>query len=142
MYPSRVAFRSAPPSPHFPIGGPVPSDDIVGRESFVRSLASRLGEGNHLLLTGPRRIGKTSIALEALRRLGRKGVITGYVDCQGATDLAGLGEKLADAALAPLTGSERSVAQARALTAGERPIGRVRLDALEPALLVAREGTA
>ena len=70
---------SAPP-PHFPVGGPVPASDLVGRETYIRRLVERLGDGNHVLVAGPRRIGKTSIILEVLRRLKRRGAHTAYVD--------------------------------------------------------------
>src|SRR5713101_3515772 len=32
---------SAPP-PHFPVGGPVPASDLVGRETYIRRLVERL----------------------------------------------------------------------------------------------------
>ena len=123
MYDSAVQSlrRRPPPSPHFPVGGPVPGADLVGREAYLRRLVDRLHDGTHVLVAGPRRIGKTSIIREALRRLGRKGDLVAYVDCMGATDLRGLGEQLANAALAPLTGTDRTIDQARDLAAGEAP---------------------
>src|ERR671935_1651873 len=89
--------RVAAPAPHFPVGGPVPPADLVGRETYLRRIAERLADGNHVLVAGPRRIGKTSIILEVLRRARRKGMLTAYVDCLGATDVRGLGERLVDA---------------------------------------------
>src|SRR3954469_19590618 len=86
--------RVAAPPPHFPVGGPVPASDLVGREAYIRRITERLTDGNHVLLAGPRRIGKTSLILEVLRRLRRKGASTAYVDCLGATDVRGLGERL------------------------------------------------
>src|SRR5256885_8658280 len=65
--------RVAAPPPHFPVGGPVPSSDLVGRETYIRRIAERLEDGQHVLLAGPRRIGKTSLILEVLRRLRRRG---------------------------------------------------------------------
>lgn len=139
MYHSAVpGLRREPPSPHFPVGGPVPAADLVGREDYLRRLTRRLGEGSHVLVAGPRRIGKTSIILEALRRLGRKGALVAYVDCLGATDLRGLGEHLANAVLAPLTGVERTIDRAQELAEG-RPLGRVRYADLAPLLALARE---
>jgi len=120
--------RPLPPTPHFPVGGPVPGEDLVGREAFLRGFVARLGDGSHLLLAGPRRIGKTSLVLEALRRLRRKGALTAYVDCLGTTDLRGLCERLADAVLEPVTGTERSVDRARLTLSGVRPAGRLRLE--------------
>lgn len=130
--------RREPPSPHFPIGGPVPAEDLVGREDYLRRLCERLGEGTHVLVAGPRRIGKTSIILEALRRLSRRGALVAYVDCLGATDLRALGEQLANAVLAPLTGVDRTLDRAQELAEG-RSLGRVRYSDLAPLLGLARE---
>src|SRR2546425_8025508 len=89
---------SAPP-PHFPVGGPVPASDLVGRETYIRRLAERLGDGNHVLVAGPRRIGKTSGILEVLRRLRRRGALTADVDRLRAADGRGPGERLLGAPL-------------------------------------------
>src|SRR5213592_176167 len=70
------ARERATVSPYFPVGGPVPAPDLVGREAYLRRLVERLEDGNHVLVAGPRRIGKTSIILEALRRLKRRGAHT------------------------------------------------------------------
>src|SRR5437879_8545440 len=90
-------------TPYFPVGGPVPAADLVGRETYVRRLTERLEDGQHVLISGPRRIGKTSIIIEALRRLRRRGAYTAYVDCLGATDIHGLGERLPDPILGNLS---------------------------------------
>src|SRR5213593_3369275 len=132
---------SAPP-PHFPVGGPVPGADLVGRETYIRRIAERLGDGNHVLLAGPRRIGKTSIILEVLRRLRRRGAYTAYVDCLGATDVRGLGERLVDALLENVSGVERSFEQAKAIAAGMRPSVKVKYEHIELALQLARETNA
>jgi hypothetical protein len=132
---------SAPP-PHFPVGGPVPASDLVGRETYIRRLVERLGDGNHVLVAGPRRIGKTSIILEVLRRLRRRGALTAYVDCLGATDVRGLGERLVDAALENVSGVERTLEQAKAVAAGMRPSVKVKYEHVELALQLARETNA
>jgi hypothetical protein len=129
-------------SPYFPVGGPVPAADLVGRESYLRRLVDRLEDGNHVLVAGPRRIGKTSIILEALRRLKRRGVHTAYVDCLGATDIRGLGERLADAILQNLSGVERSFEQAKAIASGMHPTVKVKYEHVELALELARETNA
>jgi len=135
----RLRGRADPVVPYFPVGGPVPAADLVGREAYLRRLVDRLEDGNHVLVAGPRRIGKTSIILEALRRLRRRGAHTAYVDCLGATDVRGLGERLADAVLGNLSGVERSFEQARAIAAGMRPTVKVRYEHVEMALQLARE---
>ena len=134
--------RVTAPPPHFPVGGPVPGADLVGREAYIRRIAERLGDGNHVLLAGPRRIGKTSIILEVCRRLRRRGALTAYVDCLGATDVRGLGERLADALLENVSGVERTFEQAKAIAAGMRPTVKVRYEHVELALDLAREKNA
>src|SRR5919197_3829222 len=129
---------SAPP-PHFPVGGPVPAADLVGRETYIRRIGERLWDGNHVLLAGPRRIGKTSIILEVLRRLRRRGALTAYVDCLGTTDIRGLGERLVDALLENVSGVERSFEHAKAIASGVRPSVRVKYEHVELALDLARE---
>ena len=64
----------------FPLGGPVSEKDIVDREDFLVSLGTRLLEGQSIMLAGPRRIGKTSLALEVLRQLKAKGSYIAFVD--------------------------------------------------------------
>src|SRR5437588_1533381 len=139
--PSPFGRVTAPP-PHFPVGGPVPASDLVGRETYIRRIAERLEDGQHVLLAGPRRIGKTSLILEVLRRLRRRGALTAYVDCLGATDVRGLGEQLVDALLANVSGVERSFEQAKAIAAGMRPTVKVRYEHVELALDLAREKNA
>src|SRR5437763_4993303 len=134
--------RVAAPPPHFPVGGPVPASDLVGRETYIRRVAERLEDGQHVLLAGPRRIGKTSIILEALRRRRRRGAHTAYVDCLGATDVRGLGERLADAILQNLSGAERTFEHAKAIAGGMRPTVKVKYEHVELALQLARETNA
>ncbi|HEX9269387.1 MAG TPA: AAA family ATPase [Candidatus Limnocylindria bacterium] len=127
---------------YFPLGGPVPAADLVGREGYIRRAVTRLMDGNHILIAGPRRIGKTSVMLEILRRLRRRGALTAYVDCLGATDVRGLGERLVDALLENVSGVERSFEQAKAIAAGMRPTVRIRYEHVELALELAREKNA
>src|SRR5260221_12735518 len=102
-------FAKAPlPAAYFPLGGPVPAADLVGREGYIRRPAARLRDRNHTLIAGPRRIGKTSVMLEILRRPRRKGIHTANVDCMGATDIPRLGERLADAVHQNVSGADRS----------------------------------
>jgi len=134
--------RVAAPPPHFPVGGPVPSSDLVGRETYIRRISERLSDGNHVLVAGPRRIGKTSLILEVLRRLHRRGALTAYVDCLGATDIRGLGERLVDTLLENVSGVERSFEQAKAIAAGLRPTVKVKYEHVELAIDLAREKNA
>ncbi len=68
------------PGKLFPVGGPVTEKDIVDREDFIVSVQTRLADGQSIMLAGPRRIGKTSIAYEVLRRLKEQEFYTASVD--------------------------------------------------------------
>src|SRR2546427_6913791 len=129
-------------TPYFPVGGPVPAADLVGRETYLRRPIERLEDGQHVLISGPSRIGKTSITVEARGRFRRHGSSTAYVDCLGATDIRGLGERLADAILQNLSGVERSFEQAKAIAAGMQPTVKVKYEHVELALQLARETNA
>lgn len=135
----RRLARLEAPGKYFPIGGPVPTEDLVGRERYVEAAVERLLDGQNLLVAGPRRIGKTSVMFEVLRRLRKKGAYTAYVDCLGATSIRGLGERLVDALLANQTGLARSFEHAKALAAGAKLTARVRYEHLELAVELARE---
>lgn len=45
----------------FPAGGPVPPDLVIGRKGEIEEITRRVREGIHTLVTGPRRIGKTTV---------------------------------------------------------------------------------
>lgn len=130
-----------PPRKRFPLGGPVPAEDLVGRERYIVASVERLLDGQNLLVAGPRRIGKTSVMLEVLRRLRRKGAYVAYVDCLGATSPRGLAERLVDALLENTTGAKGAYAEARALAGGAKPARQTRYEQLEPAIAIAREPT-
>ena len=63
----------------------VSGDDFFDREAELRILEERVRDANHVLLTGQRRMGKTSIARELGRRLTESdGWITLFVDVEDA----------------------------------------------------------
>lgn len=63
-------MTSTPPiAPLFPLGGPVPSDLIIGRETEIIELVTQLREGVSTIVTGPRRTGKTTVCEEVCRIL-------------------------------------------------------------------------
>ncbi len=64
----------------FPRARVIPSDDVIGRHGFLEHLEERLYFGDSIMLAGPRRIGKTSIANEALRQLQKRGCLTLQLD--------------------------------------------------------------
>ena len=59
--------------------------DFFDREPELDMLGTRVREGNHVLLSGQRRMGKTSIVQELGRRLEAEGWIFLFVDIEGAT---------------------------------------------------------
>jgi len=59
-------------------------NDFVDRESELRILDARVRAGNHVLLTGQRRMGKTSIARELGRQLEAQGWVFLFTDVEGA----------------------------------------------------------
>ena len=63
----------------------VSGDDFFDRESELQVLDARVRAGNHTLLTGQRRMGKTSVVRELGRRLGAQGWVFLFTDVEGAT---------------------------------------------------------
>ena len=131
--------RLEAPGKYFPLGGPVPPEDLVGRERYIQASVERLLDGQNLLVAGPRRIGKTSVMFEVLRRLRKKGANTAYVDVLGATSLRGLGERLADSLLQQQTGLARTMEHAKAVASGAKLTAKVRYEHIELAIELARE---
>ncbi len=63
----------------------VEGDRFFDRETDLAALAERVRDGTHTLVTAQRRMGKTSLVRELLRRLGEKGEFeTVFVDVEGA----------------------------------------------------------
>ena len=75
----------------------VSGDDFFDRETELRTLERRTREGNHTLLTGQRRMGKTSIARELGRRLEGAGWTALFADVE---DAAGAEDAIAELARA------------------------------------------
>ncbi len=63
----------------------VSGEDFFGRERELEVLGERVRDGNHVLLTGQRRVGKTSIARELGRILEDEGWIFLLVDVEAAS---------------------------------------------------------
>ena len=67
----------------------VVGDKFFNRQTELQILAERAQEGTHTLLTAPRRMGKTSLVRESLRRLGEEGRYeTVFVDLEAVSDSA------------------------------------------------------
>ena len=71
----------------------------------------RLLMGNDVMLAGPRRIGKSSVAGEVQRRLQSRGTYTAYVDLFRTSSLEELATRLLEAVLANRTGPLAAVAR-------------------------------
>ena len=70
-------------------GNWVEGNRFFDRDTEIEALAERVRDGTHTLLTAPRRMGKTSLVRELLRRLADEGRFeTIFVDLEGATDPA------------------------------------------------------
>ena len=63
----------------------VSHEDFFDRESELKILKARVRDGNHTLLTGQRRMGKTSVVRELGRRLEDEGWVFLFTDVEGAT---------------------------------------------------------
>ena len=66
------------------IGSFVVGTDFHGREAELGALLRRIRDRNHVLLSGQRRMGKTSIARELGRRLESEGWATVFADVENA----------------------------------------------------------
>ena len=67
------------------VGPPVSGDNLFGRENELKDIWERLESGNHLLMTAPRRVGKTSLMME-LKRQPQPGWTVVYVDVEACAD--------------------------------------------------------
>ena len=71
------------------VGNWVDGDRFFDRESDIAALREHVSQGTHTLLVAQRRMGKTSLVRELLRRLnGNPGVETAFVDLEDARDPA------------------------------------------------------
>ena len=66
----------------------VEGDRFFDREVELETLAERIRDGIHTLLTAPRRMGKTSLVRESLRLAKDEGFETIFIDLEDASDAA------------------------------------------------------
>lgn len=83
----------------FPAGIPVAGDDLIGREKEIKLLFDTLANGQSVLLVAPRRLGKTSLALEVLKKLQREDHFTADVDLFKIISKREFAEKIVNSAL-------------------------------------------
>ena len=88
----------------FPLGRIVSSQDVVDRKPFIEGTKLRLLQGNSVMLSGPRRIGKSSVAYEILRQLQRSDCYIAKVDLFHVTSIEEFATKLLQSVLENRTG--------------------------------------
>lgn len=79
-------------------GNWVNGEDFFNRDKELRILETRVHDGNHVLLTGQRRMGKTSVTQELGRRLAKQGWEFLFTDVEGATCAEDVVAAIAEAA--------------------------------------------
>ena len=97
----------------------VSGDDFFNREPELKTLEERVREGNHLLLTGQRRMGKTSVLHELGRKLETDGWVVLFIDVEGETSEKDVIARLADE-VRPIRGIWSRFAGPMARWAGDR----------------------
>ncbi|MCY4128246.1 MAG: ATP-binding protein [Gammaproteobacteria bacterium] len=78
-------------------GSAVTGEDFFGREIELDHLLQKVINGDHILLTGQRRMGKTSLARELGRQLEERDWVSIYVDVEGASSIKDLIRKIGHA---------------------------------------------
>jgi uncharacterized protein len=84
----------------FPTDDPVSPDLLIGRAGDVEDLAARLRAGTHVVLAGPRRTGKSSVALAAIEHARAGGMYVAHADLWDHDGLPSLTRTLAESILA------------------------------------------
>lgn len=105
----------------FPYGRPVTGKHLVGRKKEIEVILSLIRNGQSVMLAAPRRMGKTSILLEALRRLKREGWFVGSVDVFSAPTLVDLSQMIVKTTL-----ENRGISGERIIRAAREGIDRLR----------------
>ncbi len=83
----------------FPFGRPVSGQHLVGRDKIVAEIIVMLESGQSIMLSAPRRYGKTSVVLEVLRKLKLKDYYIGTVDIFATPSRRRLAEKIVETTL-------------------------------------------
>jgi hypothetical protein len=80
----------------FPAGGPVPADLVIGRTGDIEEIVRRSREAIHTMLTGPRRIGKTTVCAAVCEQLRRDGTVVVDIEVPERTDAKDLLQLVVD----------------------------------------------
>lgn len=84
----------------FPTDDPVSPDQLIGRAGDVQDLARRLQAGTHVVLAGPRRTGKSTVALAAIEHARASGMYVAHADLWDHEERDSLTRALAESILA------------------------------------------
>ncbi len=125
------------------VGNPVTGDQFWGREKELALLLERIGEGAHVSIIAQRRIGKTSLMLEAGKRLSPENYIVLNIDVQDARSPADMVVKLT-AATKPYAGvwAKTKSAFSNILNAVKENIDSISVNELEIQLRAGLSGDA
>jgi hypothetical protein len=97
----------------FPLGGPVPTDAMIGRAGERANLENRLRAGMSTMVVGPRRAGKTTVCQAACETLVAEGALCFDVEVPERDDAESLLRLVVDRAAALSVADEaRGVARA------------------------------
>jgi uncharacterized protein len=107
----------------FPTDHPISAEEMIGREDDVDRVAMTLLGGGNVVLAGPRRTGKTTVADAAVDICARQGAYVAAVDLFEAPDAAALAYRLSLELLANRPTLKRAIGEATR-------VGRSVLDAL------------
>ncbi len=80
-------------------GNPVTGADLIGREEEIQKITHYLDMGQHIVLSAPRRFGKTSIMLEILSRKRKENFYTSFIDVFSSPTIEILAENITQAVL-------------------------------------------
>lgn len=83
----------------FQAGRPVVGHSLVGRDELLDELENILAIDQSVVLVAPRRYGKTSVALEVLKRFKKRGYFVADVDVFDVTDKRRLADKIIESCL-------------------------------------------
>jgi hypothetical protein len=111
----------------FPTDHPVRPDGMIGRAGDVDRIAMSLLGGGNVVMAGPRRIGKTTVADAALEVCRNEGAYAAKIDLFDCSDAAALAHMLALELLANRAPLRRAIGDA--VRAGKGVLGALRTTA-------------
>lgn len=71
----------------FLYGGVVQGRDFANREKEMKEIETYLTQGQNILLTSPRKYGKTSLVINTLNHMRRKGTLCAYINLSKVTSV-------------------------------------------------------